>query len=70
MKRFVWWAQVWGLLLFPLAFIQAYILLRPENTAELFLFSFACVLFGVLYAYLGWLVRDSSGSARDDREGE
>ena len=54
----------------PLAFIQAYVLLRPENTAELFLWSFACLLFGVLYAFLGWLVRDSSGSERDNREGE
>jgi hypothetical protein len=70
MKRSIWWAQLWGLLLFPLAFIQAYMLLRPENTAELFLFSFACLLFGVLYAFLGWLVRDSSGSPRGGRDRE
>lgn len=61
MKRSTWQVQLWGLLVFPVAAAQTYMLFRPERAAEFFFLSFVSALFGVVYAFLGWMVRDSSG---------
>jgi hypothetical protein len=59
MRRSIWRVQLWGLLVYPVAVAQTYMLFRPENSGEFFFLSFVCVLFGVIYAFLGYMTRDS-----------
>jgi hypothetical protein len=54
MKR----STLWGLLLYPVAAVQTYLLFHPERTAEFFFSAFVCLIFGVIYAFLGYMVRD------------
>jgi hypothetical protein len=51
--------QLWGLLVYPVAVVQTYMLFHPEHAGEFFFLSFVCVLFGVIYAFLGYMTRDS-----------
>ena len=60
MRRSTWRAQLWGLLVFPVAATQAYMLFRFDNAGEFFFSSFVCLLFGVIYAFLGYMTRDSA----------
>jgi hypothetical protein len=39
-------------------------LFHPENKGEFFFLTFVCLLFGVVYAFLGYMARDST--AADD----
>jgi hypothetical protein len=66
MSGSTWRAQLWGLLVFPVAFAQTYMLFRPGNAGEFFFLSFVCVLFGVIYAFIGYMTRDT---ATDDGAG-
>jgi hypothetical protein len=59
MKRSTWRVQLWGLLVYPVAVAQTYMLFRSENAGEFFFLSFVCLLFGVIYAFLGYMTRDS-----------
>lgn len=59
MRRSTWRVQLWGLLVYPVAVAQTYMLFRPENSGEFFFLSFVCLLFGVIYAFLGYMTRDS-----------
>jgi hypothetical protein len=59
MRRSTWRVQLWGLLVYPVAVTQTYMLFRPDNAGEFFFLSFVCLLFGVIYAFLGYMTRDS-----------
>lgn len=61
MKRSRWQAQLLSVLVYPLALLQAHLLFHPDDTGQLFLLSFVCLLFGVVYAFIGYLVRDRDG---------
>jgi hypothetical protein len=50
---------LWGLLLYPVVAVQTYMLFRPEKTSEFFFSALICLIFGVIYAFLGYMVRDS-----------
>jgi len=52
-------ATLWGLLLYPVVAVQTYMHFRPEKTSEFFFSALICLIFGVIYAFLGYMVRDS-----------
>jgi hypothetical protein len=52
-------STLWGLLLYPVAAVQTYILFHPEKTWEFFVSASICLTFGVFYAFLDYMVHDS-----------
>ena len=67
MSGSTWRVQLWGLLVFPVAVAQAYMLFHPGNAGEFLFLSFVCLLFGVVYAFIGYMTRDSATD--DDARG-
>jgi hypothetical protein len=60
MNGSTWRAQIWGLLVLPVAAAQTHMLFHPDNAGEFFFLSFVCLLFGVVYAFIGYMTRDTA----------
>jgi hypothetical protein len=54
-------AQLRGLLIYPLAALQAVLVYQPASVTEFLLYAFVSLIFGFAYVGLGMWVRHASG---------